>query len=153
MEVLVDDDCGFRPSGQVRVAETAEEMEGLGRRSRAVDALGLAHREAVIDRSELRRLLPEVAPHCLGGLHVADDGFADPFRTTTAFRRAAEGEGVRIIEGAAVTAVARPDRDSWRVTAGVSGTNRRCCSTAPAPGAAGWRRHSAMPCRWRRTDR
>ncbi|MGK9230381.1 FAD-binding oxidoreductase [Inquilinus limosus] len=118
MEALVDDDCGFRPSGQVRVAETVEEMEGLGRRSRAVDALGLNHREAVIDRPELRRLLPAVAPHCLGGLHVADDGFADPFRTTTAFRRAAEREGVRIVEGAVVTAVTRPDRGSWRVTAG-----------------------------------
>lgn len=118
MEALVDDDCGFRPAGQIRVAETAEEMAGLGRRSHAVDALGLHHRETVIDQAALRRLLPAVAPHCLGGLHVADDGFADPFRTTTAFRRAAEREGVRIVEGAAVAAVTHPDSGSWRVTAG-----------------------------------
>lgn len=118
MRALVDDDGGFRPAGQIRVAETAEEMEGLGRRSQAVDALGLKHHETVIDQATLRRLLPAVAPHCLGGLHVADDGFADPFRTTAAFRRAAEREGVRIVEGAAVAAVTRPDGGSWRVTAG-----------------------------------
>ncbi|WP_343718042.1 FAD-dependent oxidoreductase [Inquilinus sp.] len=117
MEALVDDDCGFRPAGQIRVAETADELEGLGRRSQAVDALGLKHRETVIGQAALRRLLPAVAPHCLGGLHVADDGFADPFRTTAAFRRAAEREGVRIVEGAVVAAVTRPDGGSWRVTA------------------------------------
>lgn len=98
---LVGDDCGFTPAGQVRVAETAAEFDRLAQRAAAMRARGWTHEE-LVDAAELRRLLPAVAPHCTGGLVVRGDGFALPWRTAAAFRRAAEAAGARVCEGARV---------------------------------------------------
>jgi sarcosine oxidase subunit beta len=99
---LVGDDCGFRATGQVKVAESAADMAKNEERVRAVRALGWTHEE-MVDQAELRRLLPAIAPHAVGALVTRDDGSADPMRTVMAFRAAAERAGVAIIEGIAVT--------------------------------------------------
>lgn len=106
IEGLVDDPCGFHATGQVKVAETPDELAALERRAAAVRALGFEH-EVIVDRATLRELLPAVAPHCIGGMHVAGDGYADPARTTIAFHRKAMALGARFREGVTVTAVAR----------------------------------------------
>jgi sarcosine oxidase subunit beta len=113
IQELVDDDCGFTSDGQVLVAETAEEFESFGARVEELNALGYRHEE-LIDAAELRRLVPEVAETCPGGIVSRQDGAADPFRTTQAFRRKAEQLGARVLEGAAVIEVAR-ERSTWRV--------------------------------------
>ncbi|SFT72008.1 NAD(P)/FAD-dependent oxidoreductase [Paraburkholderia aspalathi] len=100
---LVDDDGGFRAVGQIRVAETEAELERLRTRSRTVAALGLDYAETVIGREELYERLPALAPHCVGGLYVADDGYAQPYRTTAAFRRQAERLGAVFHEGVQAT--------------------------------------------------
>ncbi len=94
---LVDDDCGFRAAPQVKVAETEADLDTLAARAETVRAHGYDH-EVPLDRQQLRSLLPAVAPHCIGGLASLGDGFADPYRTTAAFRRAAERHGARIVE-------------------------------------------------------
>ena len=49
---------------------------------------GYTHEE-LIDRAELKRLVPAVSDDCPGGVVSRRDGAADPFRTTQAFRRKA----------------------------------------------------------------
>jgi sarcosine oxidase, subunit beta len=110
---LVEDDCGFHAHGQVKVAETAAEFARLEARAAATGALGFRHEE-VVDRAELRRLVPAISDTCMGALVVRDDGAADPYRTTLAFRRKAEALGVCFREGEGVIGLER-SAGLWRV--------------------------------------
>jgi len=110
---LVGDDCGFQAHGQIKVAETQAEMRQLEARHDELRALGYDH-EVLIDATELRRCAPGIASHCVGALMVADDGAADPYRTTTMFRRKAEALGVVFHEREGVTALERQG-SIWRV--------------------------------------
>ena len=107
MQALVGDDCGFRVVGNVRAAENEADLAKLVARSESIAASGIDHREEVIDRARLRELVPAIAPHCVGGVYVACDGYADPYRTTRAFWRAAVSAGAEIHEGSEVTGVHR----------------------------------------------
>jgi sarcosine oxidase subunit beta len=110
---LVDDDCGFVGGGQVLVAESEAEFENFGARVDDLRLRGFTHEE-LIDRAELKRLVPAVSDHCPGGIVSRRDGAADPFRTTQAFRRKAVSLGAQIHEGVAVTGVQRHGA-SWRL--------------------------------------
>jgi sarcosine oxidase, subunit beta len=90
----------------VKVAETEAEMAELAARETAMRAQGWTHEE-LLDRTELRRVLPAIATHVVGGLVARRNGFASPYRTTLAFRRAAEAAGAVVREGARVIAVER----------------------------------------------
>lgn len=114
IESLVDDTCGFESHGQVLVAETDDELTILRDRVRDLNDRGFTHEE-LIDKAELRRLLPAVAETCPGGIVSRRDGAADPFRTTQAFRRAAIRRGVTFHEGVAVDGLTRRD-GQWTVT-------------------------------------
>jgi sarcosine oxidase, subunit beta len=95
---LVGDDCGFRISGQVAVAETEAGYDRLRQRATEVAALGYTHEE-LLGADELYRLLPALAPGCVGGLVSRGDGFASPYHTTMAFRAAAVRAGATVLEG------------------------------------------------------
>ncbi|MCC7276357.1 MAG: FAD-binding oxidoreductase [Alphaproteobacteria bacterium] len=110
---LLDDDCGFVHCGQVKVAESAADMEVLRARVAQVRALGFDHEE-LIDQGELRRLVPAISDHCVGGIVSRADGAADPYRTTNAFRRKAESLGARYREGTRALALRR-EGAAWRV--------------------------------------
>jgi sarcosine oxidase, subunit beta len=114
IEALVGDDCGFRVVGNVRVAETEADLDKLAKRSAAIVALGLDHREELIDRDRLRQLVPALSSHCVGGVYVAVDGYAQPYRTTRAFHRAAISAGAELREGSEVVGVERRG-DCWRI--------------------------------------
>lgn len=117
MPAIVGDDCGFHPGGQLCVAETGEQMAGLEARAALVRSLGHDHEEPV-GRTELRRLVPALARHCVGALLARRDGAADPHRTLQAFRRSVEDTGVRIREGTPVLAIERAGSgadNGWRV--------------------------------------
>jgi len=101
IEALVDDDCGFTMCGQVKVAEMQSELQALSDRAAQVRALGFDHEE-IIGVEELRRVVPAIAPHCLGAMICREDGAANPFRTVTAFRRKAQALGAEIRSGTAV---------------------------------------------------
>jgi sarcosine oxidase, subunit beta len=113
IEDLVGDTCGFESHGQVLVAESEEELARLRARVDDLRLRGFTHEE-LIDRAELKRLLPAVADHCPGGVVSRRDGAADPFRTTQAFRRAAIAHGAIVVEGERVTALARRGA-TWEV--------------------------------------
>lgn len=99
---LVDDDCGFESHGQVKVAENEAELEILTARIAELRSLGFTHEE-LIDRQTLREVVPAIADRCVGALYCREDGAANPYRTTVAFRRAAERAGAAFIEGTRVT--------------------------------------------------
>ncbi len=113
MAALVGEDCGFRPVGQVKVAESEAEFAMLEARVDALRARGWQHEE-LVDAAEIRRLLPAVAPHVVGAVATRRDGFAAPLRTTYAFRRAAAAAGAEIVEGAKVVAAERAG-GLWRL--------------------------------------
>ena len=110
---LVDDDCGFEHHGQVQVAENAAELATLAQRAATLRELGFGHEE-VVDRRELRELVPAIADHCVGALVSRADGAANPYRTTMAFRRKAASLGVRFEEGQGVARLARAGA-GWQV--------------------------------------
>jgi sarcosine oxidase subunit beta len=103
---LVGDDCGFESHGQVLVAESEEELAALRERVADLNARGFVHEE-LIDRAELKRVLPAVSDRCPGGIISRRDGAAQPYRTTQAFRRAAIARGVRFREGVRVRGLSR----------------------------------------------
>ncbi|MGE0719538.1 MAG: NAD(P)/FAD-dependent oxidoreductase [Alphaproteobacteria bacterium] len=110
---LLDDDCGFVHCGQVKVAESEADLDMLGARVAQVRSLGFDHEE-LIDRAELRRLVPAISDHCVGGIVSRADGAADPYRTTNAFRRKAEALGARYREGTRAHGLVREGR-GWRL--------------------------------------
>jgi len=113
MRDMLGDDGEFRATGQVRVAENAAELKLCEARAAQVRALGYDH-EVVIDRAELRRLVPAVAEQCIGGLYVARDGYAFPYKATAAFRAKAEALGAVVKEGTTVRAIERSG-ERWLV--------------------------------------
>jgi sarcosine oxidase, subunit beta len=138
---ILGDDGGFRTSGQVRVAENDEDLSVLAARAGAMREQGYMHEE-LLDRAALRDLLPAIAAHCVGGLLSRRDGFANPYRTTLAFARAARALGSTILEGAPVTGIERIG-DLW-----VVGTRRgdtfRASRLLNAAGAWGSRIAAAL---------
>jgi sarcosine oxidase, subunit beta len=115
IEAIVGDSCGFHAHGQIKVAETEKHLTELTERAAKLRQLGYVHEE-IIDRTELRRLVPALSPHCVGALAARRDGAADPHRTLSAFRRSCEAAGVRIHEGCGVTAIERHGAD-WLIRA------------------------------------
>jgi sarcosine oxidase subunit beta len=110
---LVDSDCDVKLGGQVRVAENDADMQRLQERAVLVRSLGYEH-EVIIDREQLYRLVPSLAPHCVGALYTHRDGFARPYHTLTAFRHKAESLGVQYRTGSRVQEVTREGND-WHV--------------------------------------
>ncbi len=106
IEELVDDDCGFSSNGTVLVAESEEELAAFRARVSDLRLKGFTHEE-LIDRAELKRLVPAVSDHCPGGVVSRRDGAADPFITTQAFRRKAIEMGAEVLEGVTVTGLRR----------------------------------------------
>lgn len=113
MPELVDDDCGFESHGQVLVAESDDDLAAMRDRVADLQRRGFTHEE-LIDRAELKALVPAVADHCPGGIMSRRDGAAIPFRSTQAIYRAAQRAGARFVEGVAVTGVQR-QQGIWRV--------------------------------------
>ena len=113
IKALVDDDCGYRESRYLQLAENEADIARAEARVAEMQANGFTHEE-VIDEPTLRAFEPNVAPQCIGALHVDGDGAADPARTTQAFRRRAEALGALVVEGAAVTSITQ-EGEGWRV--------------------------------------
>ncbi|TDV16581.1 NAD(P)/FAD-dependent oxidoreductase [Paraburkholderia caballeronis] len=106
----IGDDGGFVASGQLKIAETDAELDECRAHVALLEAHGFTH-EKLIDRDTVRELEPALARHVTGGIWVERDGYALPFRTTTAFRLAAQRHGARFHEG---TPVARIEQRGTR---------------------------------------
>lgn len=130
-------DCGFKRSGQIRVAEDAAAMQALEARAAATRALGFDH-ERLLTRDDVRARIPSIADHCLGALTVEDDGFADPLATSHAYRHANRQAGVALREQTRVTALERTP-DGIRVVTGDGGDTVTADSVVNTAGAWGSR--------------
>ena len=97
LPTLLGTDASFVASGQLKLAETDAELQECRDRVAHLQAHGFTH-EVLIDRQEVFELLPTVAPHVVGGIWVADDGYATPYRVVTAVRQVAERLGVVLHE-------------------------------------------------------
>lgn len=137
MAAWVGDDCGFRATGQVRVAEDDAALAALERRAALVADLGHEH-ERLLSAGELRRRVPGIAPHCKGALAVDDDGFADPLATVHALRARLDRLGVAIVERTRVVGVASAGDGVTLDAVGPGGPvlcrARRCVNAAGAWG-------------------
>ena len=81
----------------------------------AIQAHKTVSRKQALERvAEVRRLVPALAGHCLGGLIVRQDGFASPYHTTMAFKHAGEAAGVRFHEGVKLLGLNQAGSD-WRL--------------------------------------
>lgn len=114
MPELVSDDCGFKPWGQIRVAETAAHLDALRARAAEGRLRGFAN-EQVIDADALRDWVPAISAHCVGGLLAQTDGSADPHRALRAFRGACEAAGVTLREGCDLQGLAPLPGGGWRL--------------------------------------
>lgn len=113
IESYLGDDCGFVPSGQLRVDENESDVIKSKARVAELNALGFAH-EVWVDQTTLRSLVPTISPHVVGGIWADRDGYALPYRVVTAFRLAAEKEGVVIKEKTPVSQVEKM-HGIWKV--------------------------------------
>lgn len=100
--------------GQIGIAQSEQEMTWCHTRVAEMRTLGYDFEE-VIDRQELKRLVPAVDDICLGGIISRRDGHANPFRTTQSFRRRAEQLGARFFERTRVTGLEQSD-GGWKIT-------------------------------------
>lgn len=110
---LLGDDAGFVASGQLKVAESAEEVDVLKQRTALLQSHGW-HHEVLIDRDAVRALVPAITPKVAGGIWVERDGHALPFRAVSAFRRAAQQLGATVHEGTPATSIEHSG-GRWRV--------------------------------------
>jgi len=106
MESLVGSDCGFQPCGQLSLAENEDEMHIFEDRVNLLKSLGYSH-EKIVDKVQLRRIVPHVASHCVGGLYCPEDGSAEPFKTTRAFFNKARQLGAQCWENHPVSTFER----------------------------------------------
>lgn len=113
IEELVDDDCGFVSTYQVKLADTDEQLDQLRARAAQVRDMGFEHEE-IIDQQTLRSLVPAVSPACVGAMAVRGDGFANPFQSTKAFHLKCKRLGVEFYEGSGVERIERVGTD-WSV--------------------------------------
>lgn len=113
LDELLQTDCGVTLPGHVRLAETEADLREIEERAGQLRALGYSH-EVVIGEREVRELVPACSPQCIGALYAAHDGFANPFRVTTAYRRRAAQLGVEFLEGTRVLGAHRQP-GGWRV--------------------------------------
>lgn len=134
MHRLFGDDCGFRVTGNIRVATTEADFENLITRSQSVAALGLGYTEEVLDRAALRKALPGISENAVGALRVLDGGYAQPFRTTTAIRKAAYALGVEYRDRCRLTSAVHSTA-GWNMQTSVNG---EVCAAVVLNCSGGW---------------
>lgn len=89
-------ELGYRACGAIEVAWDSADLAGLRQLDARRASLGLATR--LLDRREVRRLEPGLAPGLPGGVLAVDDHQVDPRRMTAALVRALEASGVRFVQ-------------------------------------------------------
>ncbi|ANB73640.1 FAD-dependent oxidoreductase [Paraburkholderia phytofirmans OLGA172] len=88
--------------GQIGVAGDSGEMAWCEKRVREMRSRGYEFEE-LLDREQIRKLLPNVSDQAVGGIMSRRDGHANPARSTQAFRLRAEQFGAVFEEGVRVT--------------------------------------------------
>jgi len=137
IESLVGIDCGFRPCGQISLAENEQEMRILEERVGLLKSLGYIHEE-LVSKKQLRYIVPNVAPHCVGGLYCPEDGAAEPYKTTRAFFDKAKQLGAQLYEYHPVLSIEQ-NTGKWVAVVG----NKRFSAPVLVNCAGAWGAHIA----------
>jgi sarcosine oxidase, subunit beta len=87
-------DLHYRQGGNLLLAESDAEAASLVAFIQEQQAMGFAD-VRLLDRDDVRALVPGVGDHIVAGSFSPADGQADPARTTQAFAAAAQRHGVR----------------------------------------------------------
>jgi sarcosine oxidase subunit beta len=110
---IIDDDCGFRQVGHLKIAETPADIEPLHAVAKGVrDHCTIA--EQHLDQAGMRAREPHLSNTCVAGIFSPECGFALPARTVQAFRRKAESLGAVFREHTEVTGVSGAG-GAWQV--------------------------------------
>ena len=100
---------GFRMVGSLTVALTEDRREEVRRQASLARAFGIEVNE--IGSEEVKALYPHVnVEDMVAAVHLPGDGQCDPANIAMALARGARMKGVKIAEGAKVTAVTENDR-------------------------------------------
>ena len=101
----IGEDLGIRTEGGLMLAENAEGMEWLRRKSAMERRWGIESH--VLGANELRTLAPALSDDMVGADFVPAEGYGDPLRGTIAVLKLAQRAGARVLRGAEVQAIAR----------------------------------------------
>ena len=96
-------DLDYRQDGHLTLVEREQDLPALEARVRDEQARGLDIR--VVAGSELRELVPGLAPAMLAGAWCPSDGHAMPILVTKAFAAAARRLGATVLERTSATAI------------------------------------------------
>lgn len=107
-------DGAFVRTGQIKVAESEQDMQILRERRDLLAKHGFNH-EKLIDRDLVRQIVPAIAEHVQGALWVSTDGFAFPYLIVQAFAHQARKYGAQIREQSPVNAIEKTG-NHWRVS-------------------------------------
>ena len=116
IKTFLGTDCQYHSNGSLRIAESEEDVETLDQRVVMLAELGYSHEE-LLGQNALRALVPDVSPHCVGGLFSGDEGSASPYHATWGFYERARSEGVKFCFGEAVTRL-HATSSGWSIVAG-----------------------------------
>ena len=100
----VGESLGIVTEGGLMVAEDEGAMCWLAAKVAMENRHGIASR--LIGADELRAIAPALSPTLVGADFCPGEGYGDPLRGSFALRRLAEQSGVRLLQGAEVTALA-----------------------------------------------
>ncbi len=100
-------------SSQIALAVNDAEMDWVEARHADLARRGLGAEE-IVDLADLRRTLPGLSPSVKGGLVSRRDGHANPTHAAHAFRKAAEGAGVLVLERCELLGMMRTSGGGWR---------------------------------------
>lgn len=113
---LLGTDCQYHSNGCLKIAESEADMEILEKRINTLSDLGFQHEE-IIGQNALRALVPDVAPHCVGGMYSSEEGSASPHHATWGFYERAKEEGVTFSFGHEASEL-QQSASGWQLTAG-----------------------------------
>ena len=119
LEAELGADLGVAQHGGFMVAETAEQVERLGRKIALEQAAGLHN--VLLDRAELQARAPYLGDKVIAAAFCAAEGKADPRRCALAYARAAMRHGARVHARTGVAALRR-NGAGWHVTFDDHGT-------------------------------
>lgn len=104
LEQELEADVSYRRGGHLTTIENEEDLPALVASVEAQRARGLDIR--IVRDTELRAIVPGIAPTVLAGAYSPNDGHANPGATTRAFAEAARRQGATVRTNCRVTGIA-----------------------------------------------
>ncbi|ALM50969.1 FAD-dependent oxidoreductase [Halomonas huangheensis] len=123
-------DIEFKRTGGLMVAESEAQMRFLDEKAALERSLGIDTQ--IIDQSDARALVPDLADSVIGGAWCGEEGKISPLLGTPALVAAAESAGAQFYTGEAVVAIQK-ESVGWRVFTDKG--DFRCESIVNAAGA------------------